>query len=100
MNNNSRYGSKVILVKFLQKDIDKFKKISDKRKYKKDSFSGKKRKTWNRRKRTKMQVTVMEGLAATDKGSFYNQQAWLEEYTFGEGLHYKGEYSDGSHFFF
>ena len=27
--------------------------------------------------------------AATDKGSFYNQQAWLEEYTYGEGLYYK-----------
>ena len=46
-----------------------------------------------------MPVTVIEGLAATDKGSFYNQQAWLEEYTFGEGLYYKGEHSDGSDFF-
>ena len=48
-------------MKFLQKDIDKFKKMTDKRK----------------------------DQAATDKGSFYNQQAWLEEYTCGEGLYYK-----------
>ena len=46
-----------------------------------------------------MPVTVTEGLAATDKGSFYNQQACLEEYTYGEGLYYKGENSDGSDFF-
>ena len=46
-----------------------------------------------------MPVTVTEGLAATDKGSFYNQQACLEEYTYGEGLYYKGEHSDGSDFF-
>ena len=46
-----------------------------------------------------MPVTVTEGLAATDKGSFYNQQAWLEEYTYGESLYYKGEYSDSSDFF-
>ena len=37
-----------------------------------------------------MPVTVTEGLAATDKGSFHNQQAWLEEYTFGEGYIIKG----------
>ena len=47
-----------------------------------------------------MPVTVTEGLAATDKGSFYNQQAWLEEYPYGERLYYKGEHSDSSDFFF
>ena len=75
--------------------------MSDKRKCKKDSFTDKKRKTWSRRKRTEMPVTVTEGLASTDKGSFYNQQAWLEdkEYTYGEGLYYKGEHSDSSDFF-
>ena len=60
---------------------------------------GKKRKTWNKGKRTEMSVTVTEGLAATDKGSFYNQQAWLEEYTYGEGLYYKEEHSDSNYFF-
>ena len=86
-------------VKFLQKDIDKFNKISDKRKCKIDSFTGKRRNTWNRMKRTKMPVTVTEDLSATDKGSFFNQQAWLEEQTYGEGLYYRGEHSDSNDFF-
>ena len=41
--------------------------MSDKRKYRKDSFTWKKRKAWNRGKRTQMPVTTTEGLAATDK---------------------------------
>ena len=40
--------------------------MSDKRKYKKDSYTEKKSKAWNRGKRTQMPVT--EDLAATDKG--------------------------------
>ena len=40
--------------------------MSDKRKYKKDSYTEKKSKAWNREKRTQMPVT--EGLTATDKG--------------------------------
>ena len=51
-----------------------------------------------RGKQSKMLVTVTEGLAATDEGSFFNQQAWLEKYTYGEGLYYKGEHSDSSDF--
>ena len=45
-------------------------KISDKQNYKKDSFTEKKRKAWNRGKRTEiiLPVTIMEGPAATDKG--------------------------------
>ena len=36
-------------MKFLQTDIEKLKKkMSDKRKYKKDSLTGKNRKPWNR----------------------------------------------------
>ena len=42
--------------------------MSDKRKYRKDSFTWEKRKAWNRGKRTQMPVTTTEGLAATDKG--------------------------------
>ena len=53
---------------FLQKDSDKFKKMSGKRQYKKDSFTGKKRKVWYWGKRTKMPVTITEGLAAADEG--------------------------------
>ena len=73
--------------------------MSDKRKCKIDSFTGKRRNTWNRMKRTKMPVTVTEDLSATDKGSFFNQQAWLEEQTYGEGLYYRGEHSDSNDFF-
>ena len=40
--------------------------MSDKRKHKKDSYTEKKSKAWNRGKRTQMPVT--EDLAATDKG--------------------------------
>ena len=40
--------------------------MSDKQKYKKDSYTEKKSKAWNRGKRTQMPVT--EDLAATDKG--------------------------------
>ena len=46
-----------------------------------------------------MSVTVTKGLAATDKGSFYYQQAWLGECTYVEGLYYKGEHSHSSDFF-
>ena len=42
--------------------------MSDKRKYKKDSYTKKKSKAWNRGKRIQMSVTLTEGLAATDKG--------------------------------
>ena len=43
-------------------------RMSDKRKQKKDSFTDKKRKAWNKGKRTQMPFTVTEDLAATDKG--------------------------------
>ena len=42
--------------------------MSNKQKYKKDSYTEKKSKAWNRGKRTQMQVTVTVGLATTDKG--------------------------------
>ena len=47
-----------------------------------------------------MLVTVTEALAATDKGSLYHHQVWLDEYTYGEGLYFKEELSDSSDFFF
>ena len=53
-----------VIVKILQKDIDKFKKCQTNESTK-DSFTEKKRKAWNRGKRTQMLVTVTEGLAAT-----------------------------------
>ena len=46
-------------MKFLQKDIDKFKECQINESTK-DSFTEKKRKAWNRRKRTEMLVTITE----------------------------------------
>ena len=42
--------------------------MSDKGKYKKDSFMEKKSKAWNRRKQTQILVTLTVGVAVTDKG--------------------------------
>ena len=56
-----------VLVKFLQKDIDKFKECQTNESTK-DSFTEKKRKAWNKVKQTQIPVTVTEGLAATDNG--------------------------------
>ena len=55
-------------MKFLEKDIDKFKEISDKQKNIKDFFTGEARRVWNRGKRTQMPFTSTEDIAATDKG--------------------------------
>ena len=57
-----------VIAKFLEKDIDKFKEISDKQKNKKDLFTGETRRVWNRGKRTQMPFTSTEDIAATDKG--------------------------------
>ena len=56
-----------VIVKFLEKDIDKFKENVRKTKAQKRFIYWEKRKAWNREKRTQMPVTVTEGLAATDK---------------------------------
>ena len=53
---------------FLQKDINKFKECRTNESTRKIHLRGKKRKAWNRGKRTQMPVTMTEGLAATDKG--------------------------------
>ena len=55
-------------MKFLEKDIDKFKENVRKTKAQKRFIYGEKSKAWNREKRTQMPVTVTEGLAAIDKG--------------------------------
>ena len=56
-----------VIAKFLQKRYSKFKKVSDKRKYKKDLFTGEKG-NHGTAKQTQIPITVTEGLAATDKG--------------------------------
>ena len=52
----------------LQKNIDKFKECQTNKSTKKIHLRRKMRKAWNRRKRTQMAVTVIEGLAVPDKG--------------------------------
>ena len=42
--------------------------MPDKLKYKKGSFTEKKRKKWNSGERTQMPVTATKGLAVTDEG--------------------------------
>ena len=55
-------------MKFLERDIDRFKENVRTTKAQKRFTYGEKRKAWNREKRTQMPVTVTEGLAAIDKG--------------------------------
>ena len=54
-------------MKFLQKNIDKFKACQTNESTK-DSFTEKKKKAWNRGKRTQIPVRVTDGLASTDNG--------------------------------
>ena len=68
--------------------------MSDKRKCKKDSFTGERRKAWNRGKETKMPVTVTEGLAATDKVRFITNKHGLRNTLMEK--YYRGEHSDSS----
>ena len=48
--------------------------MSDKWKYKKDSFTGKNQKVWSKCKPTEMSVNVAGCLAADYKGLYDNQQ--------------------------
>ena len=59
---------KNVIVKFLQRDIDKFKENVRQTKIQKRFIYGEKRKAWNRGKRTQMPFTLTEARAATDKG--------------------------------
>ena len=40
-----------------------------------------------------MTLETQVNLAESDKGSFYNQKQWLEEYEYGKGMFYS-EYDD------
>ena len=40
-----------------------------------------------------MTLDTQVNLAESDKGSFYNQKEWLEEYEYGKGMFYS-EYGD------
>ena len=68
---------------------------NDKRKYQRNcAFSFKRKRTaWNKRKDKTMTLDTQVNLVENDKGSFYNQKEWLEEYEYGKGMFY-GEYGD------
>ena len=53
----------------------------------------KKRTAWNKRKDKTITLDTPVNLAESDKGSFYNQKEWLEEYEYGKGMFYS-EYGD------
>ena len=63
---------------------------NDKFKYQKNrAFSFKRKMTaWNKRKDKTMTLDTQVNLAESDKGSFYNQKEWLEEYEHGKGMFY------------
>ena len=63
---------------------------NDKRKYQRNcAFSFKRKKTvWNKRKDKTMTLETKVNPAEKDKGSFYNQKEWLEEYECGKGMFY------------
>ena len=72
---------------------------NDKRKYQRNcalSFK-KKRTAWNKRKDKTMTFDTQVNLAESDKGSFYNQKEWLEEYEYGKGMFYS-EYVDNKNY--
>ena len=61
---------------------------NDNRKYQRNcAFSFKRKKTaWNKRKDKAMTLETQVNLAESDKGSFYNQKQWLQEYKYGKGM--------------
>ena len=56
-----------------------------------------KRAAWNKRKDKTMTLDTKVNLAESDKGSFYNQKEWLEEYEYGKGMFYR-EYGDDKNY--
>ena len=69
---------------------------NNKRKYQRNrAFSFKRKRTaWNKSKNKNM---TLETLVESDKGSFYNQREWLEEYEYGKGFFYS-EYDDDKNY--
>ena len=59
------------------------------------SFTGrKKRKAWNYNREKYMPEERRQNLAETDRGSYYNQEEWLEEFLDNKGTFYDGSESD------
>ena len=58
-------------------------------------FTGrKKRKAWNKTREKYMPEERKQNLAETDRGSYYNQEEWLEEFLDNKGTFYDGSESD------
>ena len=56
----------------------------------------KKRKAWNKTREKYMPEERRQNLAETDRGSYYNQEEWLEEFLDDKGAFYDGSESDDS----
>ena len=68
--------------------------MSDKRKYIKNPYTGKKRKAWN--KPVKLFPNKWKRkLAKSDKGLCYNQGKWINEHEYGKRPYYNEYYNDG-----
>ena len=52
-----------------------------------------KRAAWNKRKDKTITLDTQVNIAESDKGSFYNQKEWFENYEYGKGMFYS-EYGD------
>ena len=60
-------------------------------------FTGcKKRKAWNNTREKYMPEERRQNLAETDRGSYYNQEEWLEEFLDDKGAFCDGSESDDS----
>ena len=71
--------------------------MSDGRKPILSSFTGhKKRKAWNKTGEKYMSEESRQSLAETDRGSYYNQEEWLEEFLDNKGEFYNGSERDDS----
>ena len=64
--------------------------VRDKRKYIKNTYTGKKRKAWN-----KLRKPFSSNIAKFGKGSYlyYNQGKWINKHEYGKGRYYN-EYYD------
>ena len=56
----------------------------------------KKQKGWNKTREIYMLDEKLQNLAETDRGSYYNQKEWLEEFLDDKGTFYNGSESDDS----
>ena len=60
-------------------------------------FTGrKKRKAWNKTREKNLPEGKRQNLAETDRGSYCNQEEWLEEFLGDKGVFYNGSESDDS----